>query len=220
MNTAEEQKAIQLLAEGMPQEDIAKELGVSQSTISRLAKRKQEAIQKEAERLVDMLPDIIEQMARDIKTSNELSKALAEPLPEISAIKVKMLDMEEAWLIDGHELAALYRTPEYIELQYKLRRIEEGHFANVPAMLSNEKLLNKFLELSYKKQADVLRAVGVLPAASQSIFIQNIFQAGSKAIINPQVMQILGDHIRKSILDSNSTIEGEVVAAEIMEEKE
>lgn len=157
MNKGEEKEVIQLLASGQPQEQIAEVIGVSQSTISRVAKKHQESIQKETERLLQSLPDIIDQITRDIKTSNELSKALADPTPE-------------------------------------------GGLTNLsPLLLGNSKILTKFMELSYKKQSDVLRAVGILPSVAQSVFIQNLIQKNTTNILSPVVMRVLGDHIRKSL---------------------
>ena len=151
MLNEDKQSAIQLSATGMPQDEIAKTLGVSQPTISRLQKANQEAIQKETERLMSSIPDIIAQTARDIKTADKLSKALAG----------------------------------------------EGDIEELSDLLRSDKtILTKFMELAYKKQSDVLRTAGIFPSTTQSIYVQNLFQNGSQAIISPNILQVLGKHLK------------------------
>ena len=73
-------------------------------------------------------------------------------------------------------------------------------------MLLDSKVLNKFQELSYKKQSDILRAVGLLPTNAPSTLIQNMFQDGSQAIISPIVMSALGEHITQNLEDTDIEI--------------
>ena len=59
------------------------------------------------------------------------------------------------------------------------------------------------MNLSYKKQADILRTFGIYPTTSQSVVIQNLFQSGAQAIISPNILQILGQYIQKeTVIDA------------------
>ena len=71
-------------------------------------------------------------------------------------------------------------------------------------LLLDSKTMNTFMQLSYKKQADILRAVGMFPSNSTSIAIQNIFQEGSQTVISPIVMSALGAHIAQNLEDTDN----------------
>ena len=73
-------------------------------------------------------------------------------------------------------------------------------------VLQDPKILNTQLQLSYKKQADILRAVGVYPSNAPSTFIQNLFQDGSQAIISPVVLSALGEHITNNLEEADEDI--------------
>lgn len=165
MNSNEENKAVQMIAKGDSQEAIAKELGVSQSTVSRFKESHKELIQRETEKLLKSLPDITEQLLRDVSLANKVSKAL-----------------------NG-----------------------EIEVTDLPSLLSDTKVLTKFMELSYKKQSDILKAMGIYPTQTPSVFIQNIFQSGSQAVISPNIMTVLGEHLKKTLIDSD-VVDAEVVS--------
>ena len=78
MNDKDTHDAIQLLASGESQGTVADKIGVSQSTISRLAKKHQEMITIEAERMLSSLPDIIAHgVLNKIIKSNIMERFLA-----------------------------------------------------------------------------------------------------------------------------------------------
>ncbi len=191
MNTLEEQQAIELLAAGTPQEEIAATLGVSQSTISRLSKRKQEDIQKQAEHLIEAMPSIVEQIKRDIETSNMLSTVLSQCPPEFADLRIEKAKLESEKKQDSDEYRDVVRRESDILTQYTSKLS--------PFFWDNPVLMLKFIDQSYKKQADIMRAAGILPAASQSIFIQQLIQNRSTTVFSPVVLNILGEHIRKAL---------------------
>lgn len=153
MDTKQKNKVVKLLAQGKSQAKIAKIVGKDQSTISRFKKNNIELIDKETEKLISSIPDITEQLVRDIKTSNDISKVLAGEM--------------------------------YVD--------------DLSPILSDSKIMTKFMELSYKKQTDIMKAVGILPSVAPSTVIQNLFQTGSTAVISPSILNILGQHISESL---------------------
>ena len=86
----------------------------------------------------------------------------------------------------------------------------EQLYATMPSMLAHDaSVLKKFMELNQKTQTDVLRTLGVFPSNTQSVFIENLFQSGSQAIIQPRVFNILAEHIKKSIESGIEIVESE-----------
>lgn len=162
MNEKDKNKAIKLLAQGESQDKIAKALGVNQSTISRLRVKNEELVKKETERFIEALPDITDQLIRDIKTSNLLSKVFSGET-------------------DIEELPPLL-TQAILDPKYK-------------------SILTTFINLSYKKQSDILRSVGVYPAQSPSTVFQTLIQQNiDKAVISPAILDVLKGHV-EDILD-------------------
>lgn len=93
-----------------------------------------------------------------------------------------------------------------IKISGKLSKVLSGELSPdslAPFLIENPSLLTKFMELSYRKHSDILKAVGVYPTNTSSIFIQNIFQAGSNVAISPNIMQILGEHLSESLKDED-----------------
>lgn len=77
--TTDEHKAVQLLATGASQADVARELGVNRSTVCRWTQKEEvrARIEAEAQRLLEALPDVVEQTKRDLATANHLSRFIA-----------------------------------------------------------------------------------------------------------------------------------------------
>ena len=73
-------KIISLAAQGQTQQVIADELDISQPTVQRIQKANQSLIQKEAQKYLDMLPDIVNNDVREIKDYFTISKDLSEAL--------------------------------------------------------------------------------------------------------------------------------------------
>jgi len=97
-----EQHMIQLLALNKSTREVSKITGIPQSTVSRFANRKKDAIKKQTERLISVLPDIVDDLIRDVKTSTNLSKLFAgeiemEDMPSLlmteKSILTKFMDL-------------------------------------------------------------------------------------------------------------------------------
>lgn len=151
----DKKKMTQMLAKGTSQKAIANKIGLNQSAVSRHLKNNKEKVEFETQRLVDSLPDIIDQTIQDLKTSAEVSKTLAG----------------------------------------------ENKISDLPEILQDSKILTKFMELAYKNKVDILKALQVFPSA-QNTFTQNIFNKGANAIISPNILSILGEHIKHNIEDN------------------
>ncbi len=167
MDKRKEKKLIQGLAAGKSQNQVAKEIGISQPAISKYLSRHpeiQEKILQEASRLMDSLPDIIDQLKRDIRQSNELSKLLAG---EIKPDEYKGLLMEPKQLI------ALQK-------------------------------------LNYSKQADVLRALGILSSPTQSLIVQQYIQQNQVNVLSKPVQEILSKFVEVNLLGDDEVIDAEV----------
>ncbi len=156
METKEKNNAITLLAQGKSEMEVADTVGVSQSTISRLKNANKDVIQKETEKLLSCLPDITNQIMRDLQTSDKVSKALAGEmgLEDLSAV-----------------------------------------------LISNTKILAKFMELSYRQKADILKAIGIYPSNTDNTYIQKNYFSGNTQVISPLVMQLLGKYIKSNMED-------------------
>lgn len=156
MDKTTEALAIKELAKNTPQRDIAKELNVSQSSISRVKKNNELAIQKEAEKLIAVLPDIVTTLSKELETADLVTDVIAgnKQLSELSDI-----------------------------------------------LQSEPKLIQTVLNLNYKNRVDILKALGVYPGQVENSFIQNIFKEGSKNIISPNIMQVIGKHIQENMKD-------------------
>ena len=160
------------VASGKSQLALSKRTGVSQQAISRFANRSEikSLIERETGKLYQKLPDMIEEINRDIETSYRISKSVAGELTK-----------EE--------------TKELTE-----------RFEGINSML-------KFKESIYKVKSDVLKALGVYPSQSPSIFVQNVFSDNKAAIIDPGVQRMIGAHVKELFgdnpLDENSGNENE-----------
>ena len=77
-------RACQLKAAGKSNREIANTIGRSPASISRLINRadSKDIIEREASRILEKLPQIIEMIFRDLDTSNHLSKVLAGEIQE------------------------------------------------------------------------------------------------------------------------------------------
>lgn len=107
MNIEKENEAIQLLASNKSTREVSAITGLSQSAVSRLANRKKDAIKIQTERLIEVLPDIIGDIIRDIKTSTTLSKLLAGEI-----------EIEEMPLLLGSETTIMTK---FMDLNYKMK---------------------------------------------------------------------------------------------------
>ncbi|MCK4960474.1 MAG: hypothetical protein KAT00_13770, partial [Planctomycetes bacterium] len=69
----------------------------------------------------------------------------------------------------------------------------------------------RFLEQTYRKESDCLRATGILPTNAPSIFIQNLTQ-NNTTVISPNVLEALGSFMSKNMNeDEEDFIEVETV---------
>jgi len=150
MELKEEHEVIQRLARGETGKKIAHDMGKSQMAISRAKYKNKDLIQKEAERLISCLPDIMEQTIRDIQVSNEVSKKLA------------------------------------------------GEDITVNSKFNDKAFLSSFMALSYKKQSDIMRALGILTSNAPSIAINTLIHA-DKVEISPTVIKALGSYMQDTL---------------------
>lgn len=72
-------KAIALSASGKSQAEIADEVDSSQPTICRLQKKYNKEIEREAEKYLALLPDLVHQDETDFKTASQLSNHISDP---------------------------------------------------------------------------------------------------------------------------------------------
>ena len=86
-------RTCQLKAAGKSNREIANTIGRSPASISRLINRadSKDIIEREASRILEKLPQIIEMIFRDLDTSNHLSKVLAG---EIQVSEEKILEKD------------------------------------------------------------------------------------------------------------------------------
>ena len=73
-------KIISLAAQGQTQQVIADELSISQPTVQRIQKANQVLIRREAQKYLDILPDIVQNDIREIQDYFTISKNLSEQL--------------------------------------------------------------------------------------------------------------------------------------------
>lgn len=151
MENKQKELAIKLLAQGKSENSIAETLEVSQSTISRFKSANANLIKKETERLLSVLPDITDQLIRDLKTSDKLSKVLAGELPmdELSAILVsnvkvftKFMELSYKQKVDILKAIGVY--PSNSDTSY----IQQNFFNNSQAIISPMvmTILGKFIK--------------------------------------------------------------------------
>lgn len=107
MEVDKETQAIQLLALNKSTREVSKITGIPQSTVSRLANRKKDEIKKQTERLITILPDIVGDIIRDVKTSTTLSKLFAG--------EIEMEDMPPLFLVEKTFMT------KFMDLSYKTK---------------------------------------------------------------------------------------------------
>lgn len=194
----QEKLVIDALAVGKSTRKAGEIADVSQTTVMRIKEDKQNEIEEQTERLMRAVPDIVDSISRDIKTSSIISKILSGDIimPAYRVVDTEDMNSEE------EELA--------LETEQRHYNIERAEFLNkYPLMGLDKSLLSKFLDLSYKIKTDVLRAVGVYPSQSRSIFIENLIAAGGKAVINPKVLNIVGKHLAEALKPPDIEVEEE-----------
>lgn len=98
------------------QDKIATHLGVSQSTISRVSKNNEEAIQIEAEKIIAALPDITTQLVKEISLSADVLavlqgekglEELSEPL-QTEKIFTKFMELTYKNRVDVLKAVGIY----------------------------------------------------------------------------------------------------------------
>lgn len=165
----------------------------------------------------------------DTKTENKAVKMLATGKPQseiaetlgVSQSTISRLKENKKEVIEKEIEKFIKSLPDITEQMLedirttgKISKVLSGELSEetLPKiLLENPGLLGRFMELSYKKQSDMLRALGVYPSNQPSVFVQNIFQSGSNVVISPNVLQILGKHLAKSLADDEEIIEAEVI---------
>lgn len=69
-----------LLSQGKSMSSVAKTVGCSRETVAQKSKKYRELIEAETRKIIDIVPEITEQLRLDVKTSKELSKHLSNPM--------------------------------------------------------------------------------------------------------------------------------------------
>jgi hypothetical protein len=59
-------------------------------------------------------------------------------------------------------------------------------------ILSDPKDMLKFQELAYKKQQDLMKAIGIFPSSSTNVFIQQIYNDNRAQVLSPEIFAALG----------------------------
>jgi hypothetical protein len=73
-----------------------------------------------------------------------------------------------------------------------------------------------FLKLNYKKQQDIMKAMGIFPSNSTNVFIQQIYNDNRKQVLSPEVFKALGG-IFSSPEDQTEDETNQVEDAEIID---
>jgi hypothetical protein len=60
------------------------------------------------------------------------------------------------------------------------------------SMFAETKDVMDFLKLNYKKQQDIMKAMGIFPSNSTNVFIQQIYNDNRKQVLSPEVFKALG----------------------------
>lgn len=76
----------------------------------------------------------------------------------------------------------------------------------------------EFLKLSYKKQQDVMKAVGIFPSNSTNVFIQQIYNDNRKQVLSPEIFKALGGFFTDLSAADNEAEEAEVLNTNKLEE--
>lgn len=113
MNKIERQKeVVEKLAQGETMRSIAAELDCSPATILNFKRKNQELIQKRAEELIEILPDIIEDTKQKIRTNRKLTQYIDNPLENVNT-------------------TALKEIPDILQFQKNVEKIQENVLKSV-----------------------------------------------------------------------------------------
>lgn len=87
-----EQKTVEMLAQGVPASQIAKQFHVTRNTVNKFKKRNKEKIEEEAQKYLDALPDLVQHDIDEINDYYEISQNLRTELKnETSKYNLKAL---------------------------------------------------------------------------------------------------------------------------------
>lgn len=156
------------LASGKQVSEIAAEHSLTPAAISSIAKKKRsrEIIEQETKKLLSIVPDITEQLVKDVQLSGKLTRYLADPSSEPDVATSAFGDTEE---------------------------------------------ILKFQNLAYKKQQDVMKAVGIFPTNSTNIFIQQIYNDNRKQVLSAEVFQALGGIFSQTDNEAEDIEDAEII---------
>lgn len=149
---------------GRTQAEIASDLGMTQSNVSRLASREdcKAMIEEQTRILLSKLPDVISLIHNDIDLAHKISSYLA--------------GKSSIWPLQG---------------------------------VIEPKDMLKFYDSAYKKAQDLLKSSGILPGATSSVVISQVFNAEKVTVLNPTVQKILDKFTADLAIDTECVEEKE-----------
>lgn len=105
---------------------------------------------------------------------------------------------------------------EDLELSASLQRyLKDPSAVNDTQLVENKDILD-YLKLSYKKQQDVMKAVGIFPSNSTNVFIQQIYNDNRKQVLSPDIFKALGGFFT-NLSSSSEDFEEDYIDAEVIQ---
>ena len=165
-------EALQRIATGEPLQSIGDDLGRDKSSLSRLAKKEESRkfIEEQSKRMLSSLPDIVEAREIGVQIVLKLAKYFAGEE-----------DHDAQEIIDRIKTTTTMKMLSRRDKKAMRQTLKEN---KTPAL--------QLFEILSKQSSDYLRAVGILPSQSPSLFIQNIYQDNRKQVFSPRVMEMIG----------------------------
>ena len=138
--------------------------------------------------------DIVNRLSRN-ESSNQIAKDY-----DVSGQRIRQIKKENQELIEQKAQELLKNLPDIVETAEHDIKISKRISQNI-ANCKDHELIDKlkeikdilqFKQLTNKLSADILRTVGIFPAQSPSLFIQNIYNDNrTQTVITPEFQQFL-----------------------------
>ena len=126
------------IAAGKPQNQIAKEIGCEESTISKFKHKHAGLIEKYAEEYIKAIPLIVQQDINEISASTEISKELTRVLQEESQT-VKTEDGKALEIFPKDRINALQKYLEYTgKMRLDIKKSTGLSTSHAPAIVFNQ----------------------------------------------------------------------------------
>lgn len=173
----------------------------------------------------DMISIRDEHIAREIASGKQLDEIASEhSLTTTSVSRIAKKDRSRE-IIEQETKKLLGIVPDIteqltqdIKLSHKLTRYLADPSSEPSVATSafgdTEEIL-KFQNLAYKKQQDVMKAVGIFPTNSTNIFIQQIYNDNRKQVLSAEVFQALGGIFSQAGNEAEDIEEAEILNAKL-----